>query len=573
MIKITKRTVNISESKLTKIDELLARIYLARGITNEQELELELNNLLSYHELKNIQESTDLIILAIKQNEKIVIVGDFDVDGATSTALAIKVLRNLGANVEYIIPHRIRDGYGLSESVVERVIQWSGKLIITVDNGISSNEAVNLAKKNNIKVLITDHHLPSEALPEADAILNPNLSNCKFQSKNLCGVGVVFYLMLSVRAKLKELGYFDNKIRYPNLGSYLDLLALGTVADVVPLDYNNRILVHNGLNRIRAGKGSIGINALIEASDKSFQDITASDLGYLIGPKLNAAGRLEDMSLGVELLICQDKFKAFELANKLSQLNQSRKSIEKKMIREAIDMLQTHEEINRGKKFIVLFNNNWHQGVSGILASRIKDKYHKPTIIFAEAEDGILKGSGRSIKGIHLKNLLDTINQMNSDIMVSYGGHEMAAGLSIKKESYDQFCDLFDKTLNNQLFSESIFNKEIFTDGSLEENQITLKTANLLAFSGPWGQSFVEPRFNDLFEIKDLKVLKDTHLKLELCLLNSQTSIPAIAFNVPVEYFELKVGAIIHVVYKLNENKFRGETSVQLLIDYITEPD
>ena len=263
MMIITKRTVNISESKLTKIDELLARIYLARGITNEQELELELNNLLSYHELKNIQESTDLIILAIKQNEKIVIVGDFDVDGATSTALAIKVLRNLGANVEYIIPHRIRDGYGLSESVVERVIQLSGKLIITVDNGISSNEAVNLARKNNIKVLITDHHLPSEALPEADAILNPNLSNCKFQSKNLCGVGVVFYLMLSVRAKLKELGYFDNKIRYPNLGSYLDLLALGTVADVVPLDYNNRILVHNGLNRIRAGKGSIGINALI----------------------------------------------------------------------------------------------------------------------------------------------------------------------------------------------------------------------------------------------------------------------------------------------------------------------
>ena len=573
MIKITKRTVNISESKLTKIDELLARIYLARGITNEQELELELNNLLSYHELKNIQESTDLIILAIKQNEKIVIVGDFDVDGATSTALAIKVLRNLGANVEYIIPHRIRDGYGLSESVVERVIQWSGKLIITVDNGISSIEAVNLARKNNIKVLITDHHLPSEALPEADAILNPNLSNCKFKSKNLCGVGVVFYLMLSVRAKLKELGYFDNKIRYPNLGSFLDLLALGTVADVVPLDYNNRILVHNGLNRIRAGKGSIGINALIEASDKSFQDITASDLGYLIGPKLNAAGRLEDMSLGVELLICQDKFKAFELANKLSQLNQSRKSIEKKMVREAIEILQTYEEENRVKKFIVLFNNNWHQGVSGILASRIKDKYHKPTIIFAEAEDGILKGSGRSIKGIHLKNLLDTINQMNSDIMVSYGGHEMAAGLSIKKDSYDQFCDLFDKTLNNQLFSESIFNKEIFTDGSLEENQITLKIANLLAFSGPWGQSFVEPRFNDLFEIKDLKVLKDTHLKLELCLLNSQTSIPAIAFNVPVEYFELKVGAIIHVVYKLNENKFREETSVQLLIDYITEPN
>ncbi|ASK78351.1 single-stranded-DNA-specific exonuclease RecJ [Paraphotobacterium marinum] len=573
MIKITKRIVNTSESKLTKIDELLARIYLARGITNEQELELELNNLLSYHELKNIQKSTDLIIFAIKQNEKIVIVGDFDVDGATSTALAIKVLRNLGANVEYIIPHRIRDGYGLSESVVERVIQLSGKLIITVDNGISSIEAVNLARKNNIKVLITDHHLPSEALPEADAILNPNLSNCKFQSKNLCGVGVVFYLMLSVRAKLKELGYFDNKIRYPNLGSYLDLLALGTVADVVPLDYNNRILVHNGLNRIRAGKGSIGINALIEVSDKSFQDITASDLGYLIGPKLNAAGRLEDMSFGVELLICQDKFKAFELANKLSQLNQSRKSIEKKMIREAIEILQTYEEQNRVKKFIVLFNNNWHQGVSGILASRIKDKYHKPTIIFAEAEDGILKGSGRSIKGIHLKNLLDTINQMNSDIMVSYGGHEMAAGLSIKKDSYDQFCDLFDKTLNKQLFPESIFNKEIFTDGSLKENQITLKTANLLALSGPWGQSFVEPRFNDLFEIKDLKVLKDTHLKLELCLLDSHATIPAIAFNVPVEYFELKVGAIIHIVYKLNENKFRGDTSVQLLIDYITEPN
>ena len=553
------------------LDPLLRQIYANRGITSETQLERSLKGLLHYQDLNGIDVAISLLVEALKLQSRIVIVGDFDADGATSTALAIKALRQMGfQQVSYHIPNRFDDGYGLSPQVVHDVAKKGVDLIITVDNGISSFEGVDVAHEYGIRVLVTDHHLPGHALPQADAIINPNLADCAFLSKSLAGVGVTFYLMTALRAELEKQGWFTTQgLARPNMADYLDLVALGTVADVVPLDENNRIFVYEGLRRIRAGRCCAGIKALTEVSRKTLSQLVSSDLGFALGPRLNAAGRLDDMSVGVALLLTNDIGVAREIANELDGLNQTRREIEAGMQEEASTIFRqfitTQDDLPNG---LAIYHPQWHQGVVGILASRIKEKLHRPVIAFAPSGDGLLKGSGRSIHGVHLRDALERLNTLNPGLMVKFGGHAMAAGLFLEEEKFPLFQRHF-SALMAELVSAEQLQGVILTDGELSDCQLSLPIAEMLREAGPWGQAFPEPLFDGKFTLLQQRIVGSKHLKMMLQPINSHVMIDAIAFNVDVNIWPDNSIKTVELAYRLDVNEFRGQRNAQLLVEHI----
>ncbi|MGB1296781.1 MAG: single-stranded-DNA-specific exonuclease RecJ [Psychrobium sp.] len=552
---------------------LLQRIYASRGINSATELEYQLKNLLNPSSLKDTDKAAQLLFHAITTGQKITIVGDFDADGATSTALSLLTLRRFGAtDVDYIVPNRFDFGYGLSIPIVDIAHQQGTKVIMTVDNGISSIDGIAHAKALGMTVIVTDHHLAGEQLPQADAIVNPNQPECQFASKNLAGVGVAFYVMLALRAEMRNANYFaKNGIQEPNMAEFLDIVALGTVADVVVLDSNNRILVEQGLARIKAGRTRPGIRALLEIAKRNLQRIVASDMGFAIGPRLNAAGRLDDMSLGIECLLTNNEQHAREIASELDGFNKDRRAIEAGMQQEALKIIEQLPFTQDGGEVpyaFALFHPEWHQGVSGIVASRIKEKFHRPVIVFADAGDGELKGSGRSIEGLHLRDLLERINTLAPGMILKFGGHAMAAGLSIKESDYPAFAKLFEAQAQATLLPEQLSGK-ILTDGELHSQDFTIETAALLRDAGPWGQGFSEPCFDGRFRVVQQRIVGEKHLKLVLEPEGSMMVIDAIAFNVDLQTWPNPNIQWVEVAYKLDINEFRNKLSLQLMVENI----
>lgn len=570
---IKRREIPVGNSVSTH--PLLDRLYRARHIKNTKELDRTLKSMLNPNQLYGIDQAVNLLVEAYQQQQKIVIVGDFDADGATSTALSVLALRQLGfSDVDYLVPNRFEQGYGLSIPVAEMAIEKGVQLLMTVDNGVSSFEGIAFLKEKGIRVLVTDHHLPPETLPPADAIVNPNLSQCHFPSKSLAGVGVAFYLMLAVRAKFRELGIFTAETQ-PNFTDLLDLVALGTVADVVPLDQNNRILAYQGLMRIRARRCRPGIIALAEVANRNVEQFTSSDLGFCIGPRLNAAGRLDNMSIGVELLLANEMPKARELALDLDELNQTRKEIEAGMKLEAIKICQNLTALFKELPYgITLYQPDWHQGVLGIVSSRIKDQYHRPVIAFTQDGEGILKGSARSIEGLHMRDVLERIHSQHPNMILKFGGHAMAAGLSIREEHFADFQHIFNQTVADW-FDEEHMQSIIWTDGELNSNEFNLETAELIKSVGTWGQGFPEPCFDGEFKILDQRAIgqNKNHLKMLLEPKQGGVLLDAIAFNINTRlYPDLSIKQA-RLAYKLEINEFRGNRSLQLLVDYIEPID
>jgi single-stranded-DNA-specific exonuclease len=565
-----RRREAVDNTLPVELHPLLRRLYGLRGVRQPEELERGAKNLLPWQQLSGIDSAVRLLHQALQSQQCIMVVGDFDADGATSTALSVLALRSMGgANVQYLVPNRFDDGYGLSPEVVEQAAARGAELILTVDNGISSHSGVELAHQKGIPVLITDHHLPGDTLPAAEAIVNPNLADCNFPSRALAGVGVAFYLMLALRAHLREQGWFSDARPMPNLAEWLDLVALGTVADVVPLDANNRILVWQGLSRIRAGKCRPGIRALLEVANREAHQLAASDLGFALGPRLNAAGRLDDMSVGVALLLTNDVAQARMLASELDALNQTRKEIERGMQAEALalcDKLEnTHETLPLGLAF---YHPEWHQGVVGILASRLKDRFHRPVIAFAPAGDGTLKGSGRSIAGLHLRDALERLDTLCPGLIIKFGGHAMAAGLSLNSERFEEFSERFSALVGEWLDGEAL-QGIIWSDGELQPQEFSLATAELLRDGGPWGQAFPEPLFDGKFKLLQQKLVGERHLKVMVEPLGGGPLLDGIAFNIDPLIWPDNSVRQVELAYRLDINEFRGNRSVQLIIEHL----
>jgi len=535
------------------------------------ECELALKGLLRPDTMKGLEQAAKLIADAMQQEKSILIVGDFDADGATSTSVCILALRMMGASkVDYLIPNRFDYGYGLSPEIVAVAATKQAELLITVDNGISSIEGVVAAKAFGMQVVITDHHLPGHELPAADAIVNPNQPGCQFASKSIAGVGVAFYLMTALRAELRARHWYQARgIVEPNLGTLLDIVALGTVADVVSLDSNNRILVEAGLQRVRSGRCRVGITALLEVAKRNPARIVASDFGFAVGPRLNAAGRLDEMALGVETLLCEDIMYARRMAAELDSLNQERRELEVGMQQEALKSLEylklNEEQLPWG---IALFQEDWHQGVIGILASRIKDKYHRPVIAFADAGNGEIKGSARSIKGLHMRDLLELVNSRHPGLISKFGGHAMAAGLTLKSGGFATFAKAYDDAVREQLKPEQLTG-ELWSDGELTPRELTLEIAQLLRNAGPWGQSFEEPLFDGYFKIIQQRIVGERHLKLVLETPCSTVMLDAIAFNVDLQTWPDATIQHARIVYKLDVNEYRGNFTLQLMVEQI----
>ena len=554
-------------------DPLLDRLYRSRHIKNANQLDRTLSAMHHPNLMSGMDTAVAFLLEAYQKQQKIVIVGDFDADGATSTALAVLALRQLGfTNVTYLVPNRFEQGYGLSVAVAQEALALGVELLMTVDNGVSSHEGVAFLKAQGVKVIVTDHHLPPDTLPNADAIVNPNLAHCGFPSKNLAGVGVTFYLMLALRAKFRELGLFDAK-NQPNFTELLDLVALGTVSDVVPLDQNNRILVYQGIARIRAERCRCGIRALAEVAKRDVTRFVAADLGFSIGPRLNAAGRLDNMSVGVELLLAENMETARALALELDGLNQARKEIEQGMKLEALTICQnlfanaTALETDIPHS-IVLYQSDWHQGVLGILASRIKEQFHRPVIAFAQDQAGMLKGSARSIPGLHIRDVLERVYSQHPDLILKFGGHAMAAGLSIQESRFDDFRQIFNQTVS-ELLAEDQLQGTIWTDGELNANLLNLATAETLRQGGPWGQAFPEPLFDGEFKILQQRLVGEKHLKMMVEPKLGGPLLDAIAFNIDTRYYPDLSIKTARFAYKLDINEFRGNRDLQLLVDYI----
>ncbi|UCV29828.1 single-stranded-DNA-specific exonuclease RecJ [Ferribacterium limneticum] len=537
---------------------LLARLYAARGIKDKSELDYELKSLIPPTALTHATDAAQLLADAIEAEAKMLIIGDYDCDGATATAVGIRALKSLGADVDFLLPDRFKLGYGLSPEIVDVAAEQSPDLIITVDNGIASLEGVARAQQHGIATLITDHHLPAATLPDADCIVNPNQPGCDFPSKCIAGVGVMFYVMLALRAELRERGYFADRPE-PNFANLLDLVALGTVADVVKLDRNNRILVSQGLKRMRAGQMQPGIAALFKAAARDPKRATAFDLGFLLGPRLNAAGRLADMRLGVECLLTDDPSRALQIAQELDTLNRERREIEAGMQEQALILLESLDVANAAPG-IALFDASWHEGVVGILASRIKDKLHRPVFAFAPGEGGIVKGSGRSIPGLHLRDALDLVAKRAPGLLVRFGGHAMAAGATLKEEDFERFSQLFAEVAA-ELLAPADLTRTLETDGNLEGGYISLETARLLE-NEIWGQGFPAPLFMDDFDVEQQRVLKEKHLKLRLR--KGDTRIDAIQFN-----FSTQPGSRTRVAYRLAINEYMGVESPQLMVEHL----
>ncbi|HHC7165293.1 TPA: single-stranded-DNA-specific exonuclease RecJ [Vibrio parahaemolyticus] len=576
MIEIQRRPEPDLSLLPDSIPPILKRIYINRGITDIAQLENSARGLHSYQKLGGIEQAVELLFQAIQEQKRIIVVGDFDADGATSSALSVLALRMLGSNnVDYLVPNRFEDGYGLSPEVVDQALELGAEMIMTVDNGVSSIEGVRYAKENGITVLVTDHHLPGQVLPEVDAMVNPNLDSCAFPSKALAGVGVAFYLMMALCVHMRKHNWFAQQgMQEPKLMELIDLVALGTVADVVPLDENNRILVHQGLQRIRAGKARPGIQALIEVAKRDARRLVASDFGFALGPRINAAGRLDDMSFGVELLMCNNIHAARRMASELDGLNQTRKEIEEGMKQEAMafcERLQFGEnsELPYG---LSLFQRDWHQGVIGILASRIKEKFHRPVIAFADGGEGTIKGSCRSIPGLHMRDALDFIDTQNPGLIIKFGGHAMAAGLTIKEQDFERFSRLFDEAVKKEL-DETALKGVILTDGELKPEEFSMHIAEQLRAGGPFGQAFPEPIFDGEFKVLHQKLVGEKHLKLMLEPLYkghpTNVMIDGIAFNVDLRRWPDASVKTVRLAYKLDVNEFRGNQSLQLMIDHI----
>ncbi|QSX34442.1 single-stranded-DNA-specific exonuclease RecJ [Shewanella avicenniae] len=571
MIHTIVRRPTVDDSHLpSTMHPLLKQIYARRGVLVD-DCELVLKRLLSPDTMLGLPQAAAIVADAIAAQKRIVIVGDFDADGATSTSVCLLALRMFGYNhCDYLIPNRFDFGYGLSPEIVAVAQQMGAELLITVDNGISSIDGVAAAKAAGMQVVVTDHHLPCSQLPAADAIVNPNQPGCRFASKSIAGVGVAFYLMTALRAELRSRDYFAQRgMQQPNLAYLLDLVALGTVADVVALDSNNRILVDAGLKRVRAGQCRVGIIALLEVARRAPEKIVAADFGFAVGPRLNAAGRLDDMSLGVETLLCDDMMSARRMAAELDGLNQERRELEAGMQQEALQRLRTLEFGQADMPWgIALYQADWHQGVIGILASRIKERYHRPVIAFAEASDTEIKGSARSIAGLHMRDVLELVNSRHPGMIKKFGGHAMAAGLTLEKSAFNQFAQAFDEAVHNQL-SEKDLAGELLSDGELPLELFTLDTAQLLRDGGPWGQAFPEPVFDGHFRILQQRLVGEKHLKLVLESECSSVMVDAIAFNVDLSVWPDASVQYIRAVYKLDINEFRGNISLQLLIDQL----
>ncbi len=546
-----------------------------RGIDHPDELQFSLKYLHPVSMLKGVQKASRLLVAALEQQQKILVIGDFDADGATSSALAVRCLQAMGCQqVDYLVPNRFEYGYGLTPEIVVEASKRKPHLIITVDNGISSIKGVDKAKSLGISVVVTDHHLPAKKLPDADAIVNPNQPGDNFPSKNLAGVGVVFYLMLALKSRLQKTGYFTaNNLAEPNLSKYLDLVALGTVADVVTLDQNNRILVEQGLRRMRSGNACAGIKALFQVAKRNINTAVSADLGFACGPRLNAAGRLDDMSLGIECLLADDESLALEYALALDDLNTERRAIEENMRAEAITLLQELDEHQISADLppvICLYKETWHQGVIGILAARIRERYNRPSIVFAPAETGEkdvkeIKGSARSIPGIHIRDILDEVASTYPGLLEKFGGHAMAAGLTLERQRLDEFTQAICK-ITKKNSSKETFEEICHSDGKLQAADFDLKQAYELRFAAPWGQNFPAPIFDNHFTIINKRIIRSRHLKLLLRPKGFERTVPAIIFNAELDQWPAE-GEVVHLLYRLEVNEYQGSYSLQLLID------
>ncbi|MBK7135353.1 MAG: single-stranded-DNA-specific exonuclease RecJ [Rhodocyclales bacterium] len=556
---LTRRTPQVARERLEYegVHPLLARLYAARGIARAADLDTALSALLDPSLLKGAAEAATLLADAIAAKRRLLIVADYDCDGATACAVGVRALRAFGADVSYLVPNRFDYGYGLTPEVVRLAAERRPDVIITVDNGIASVDGVAEAKRLGIATLVTDHHLPGDELPAADCIVNPNQPGCGFPSKSIAGVGVMFYVMLALRAELRKRGAF-NASPEPNLAALLDLVALGTVADVVKLDRNNRILVAQGLARIRQGKLQPGLRALFRVAGRESERASTFDLGFALGPRLNAAGRLADMSLGIECLVTDDLGQALNIAQQLDQLNRERRSIETDMQDQALAFLDTIDATERAS--LSLYDPAWHQGVIGILASRVKDKLHRPVIAFARGSAGELKGSGRSIAGLHLRDALDLVSKRAPGLLLRFGGHATAAGLTLREENLGRFEALFEQAVQG-LVSPADLTRTIETDGALEAGWMSLESARLLERE-IWGQGFPAPLFSDEFDVDKQRILKDRHLKLTLR--KGAARFEAIQFN-----FAVSVPATVHAAYRLAVNEFNGISSVQLVLEHM----
>ncbi len=556
-----------------ELDPLLARILGARGVQRPAELDLSMQALLPPERLRNADRAAALLADHVQSGRHIKIVGDFDADGATATALAMVALTAMGAKkVSFLVPNRFDFGYGLTPEIVALALQDDPDLLVTVDNGISSHDGVRVAREAGLKVLVTDHHLPPPELPDADVIVNPSLPDCEFPSKALAGVGVVFYVLCVLRAQLRERGWFEAQgLEAPNMADYLDLVALGTVADVVPLDRNNRVLVQQGLQRIRQGRTRPGIKALIEAAGREQSRLQAQDLGFALGPRINAAGRLDDISIGIRCLLAPDLKSARSLARALEELNAARRSLEQQMTAQGAVLAATVDAVDSDALGLCVYDPGWHQGVVGIVAGRLRERFHRPVIAFADAGDGDeLKGSARSINGVHIRDVLEALSSRFPGLILKFGGHAMAAGLSIRRPHLTRFQRAFAAQLGNWMNTDDI-QSVLVTDGELGVEQCSLHTARLLARFGPWGQHFPEPLFHNRFQLVHQRQVGQRHLKLTLRRTAADGRAllyDAIAFN--QDELSVSESAALHVVYRLTENHYGGETRLQLVVEHLS---
>lgn len=570
-MQIKQRQGQPSPALSAAVNPLLARIYAQRGVDDPQQLEYGLQHLTPYHSLAGIDTAVTILAQAIAQQQHIVIVGDFDCDGATSTSLAYLALAAMGAHkVSYLVPNRFTYGYGLSAPLVDAAMEMAPEVIVTVDNGIASHEGVERAHALGLQVIVTDHHLAGDTLPKADAIVNPNQPDCEFPHKSTAGVGVIFYVMSALRRYLQQQGWFDKAgIAAPNMAQFLDLVALGTVADLVPLEHNNRILVAQGVARIRRGLARPGIIALVQQAGRQLERLQATDMGFVLAPRLNAAGRLDDMSVGIECLLTNDAERAQQLAQQLDQLNQQRRTIEGDMQEQAATIVSQLQEAEDAElpPCVCLFQPEWHEGVVGIVASRIKERWHRPSLVFAQGEGGLLKGSARSIPGFHMRDALANVDARNPGLIERFGGHAMAAGLSLAADR----LGVFEQALNDYAkvhLDPALLARSWCTDGTLPASDLQLQQAQMLANSGPWGQGFEEPCFHGDFDLVQQRIVGQKHLKLVLAEIPTGNLLDAICFNIDLNVWPGNYTRA-RLVYRLDVNEFRGRQSLQLIVDAI----
>lgn len=562
---IQQRPFMTRPENIQGVSPFIAQILARRGVQSEQELELKLKHLLA-PDMKGLHEAIHLIDQAIDENKKIVIVGDYDADGATSTALMVLVLGEMGANVDYLVPDRFKYGYGLTPQIADLAFStYQPNLLITVDNGISSHAGVEQAQAHGMQVIITDHHLTTKATPSAEAVVNPNQLGCEFPSKALAGVGVAFYVLANLSSYRSKLGKSVAKV-----AQYLDLVALGTYADVASLDYNNRILVDAGVKRIQQNQGRAGISALLEIAGREPSQLKAQDLGFVLGPRINAAGRMDTMDIGIECLLAPDMQTAYPLAQQLNQLNIERRQVEMQMKQEALSELERLKfDQTTLAAALVLFEPHWHQGVIGIVAGRLKEQFHRPSIVFAADEDGIhIKGSARSIEGIHIRDAIEQIAEQYPHLVSHFGGHAAAAGLTIQEQHFNEFKQVFEQLIASM--DSALFNEILWTDGELPAENLQIETVDALQKLTPWGQKFPSPVFEGVFKILDYRWLKEIHLKLRLALDNGQI-VEAIAFNASEKFEFDAMQDQVRLVYELNKNEFNGNVSLQLRVIHLEQ--